>query len=794
MVRLYNDLARHRLNDTTGAGSFDFPTLKQGTDLVMAFRFQARIDGEYIETPRDVLGVTATISKVDARPTAGTFRLTTGVSTTAALDYNASAAAFQTGMATLYGAVALETVLVDGSWLVLFSGEIDDPSVRENVLSPSSFLRWTKEEQADGTWLYEFRAVQAPVAFTDTFERTLPEGPKVEIVQEGASVDGVLIPEIQALRLDPWFAGVYRLRRGNGRVSADLSIDDGPEEIQEAIQAWLTTSEIADGAELTVTRPASGTAHITFGGALAGEDEELITVEVVDAPVGDPTIVLPLTWHSLNTALRGKQSETFQLDLTWRLRDETAADDDLEAVYTVTGYRGPITIVPKLAPDNGLNVYPSWVRPTSPETYRPFSRDQIFFGSRHFISEPIAAFGTYVIPHNLDSEQLIVTAIDAGGLIRYESGVETSIVSPSAVEVTVGSPADLPVRILISTVGAEEHFLAHTHTLGDLPEVAALLAQIGARLTALENLLPSGSLTASDDTVAEIARWTLPTVSTVTPSRKPITIPETGILSLDTTKLRGGLLPAIHTTTAPADLPSMAVPPTEQQSGKVYRNVSGSSVIVPGGGGRPSASVPNNGLVGAAWDPVKRRGAWYPVALKAGTSSYYPSAFDLPLFELLVTAEQFRLRTRFRVEFGFDAAILKSSNRVRWQLLVEYGLPTAATSPGTPGPNLESITWDEANPAIDQTLYLGPTPTRHRIGLELERVLASGENMIKAEKSLYGARTVAGAPTAATFGIRARLARFDILDAPAFDGLLAVQGLNLPSGETDIQPGFAWIA
>ena len=793
-ARLYNSLRDKSLSDELGGGSIALPELVAGNDLLMRIRFAERVDGTWAQLKRRVASVQASIGFIDARPTGGTVKLKNGSSVTSALPYNVAASALDTALSGIYSGSMLEVISVDGSWLISSNIELDEPEPVQNMLSPRCKVRWWGDVMPDGSYLYQLRFVQAPLAFTDELRLTLPEGPKIAEVQAADLIDDFAIPAIQSLALDPWFQGTYKLKRGL-RVTPNLSPADGAEVLQAACQYLLTASEIEDGAELTVEDVGQDLAHITFGGALAGIGQDLLEVIVVDAPEPDPTIRLSLRSAAMAAALRGG-SITPQLEIRWRLYEETAADEDLERTMDVIGYRSQVTVIAPLNWDEmALWTDTEWARPLDATKYPPFSRDALFFGTRGY-AYTAASTGSHSVTHGLGTDRVTWDAVDGDGgfLPRSAEGVLATIPSPGVIDFVIASGVATPVEISMAALGQEEHFQGHTHGFGDLPEVEAAFLAMAARVAALEDMAPVGGLqVAAASTSAEIARWKLPPVSSVIPSRSAIVLPAAGIGALDDSKLRGVVLPAIHTVETPGTLPLPLPPaPLQSQCGKVWRNNSGAAVIVPGMGW-PSASVAANGLVGAAWDAVTGRGYWFPVALLSGTSSYYPLPFRLPLFELIVTEDQFRARTRFRLEVGFETAILKSANRGRWQFRTEYGVPVAAESPGTPGGNLQSITWDTSAPAINQTIYLGPVPTVHRFGLDVRRTVVGDANVFAGNATVYGATRVSTAPSGPNFAIRGFLDLFDTVDASAFPGLVAVRGLDVGAGDGDSQTGFAWI-
>lgn len=800
-IQLYNDLRLQTLGASEGASGFAFPTLVQGPDVVMGFRFHENTEAGWVTKPRDVRGVKLSLGKADARPTSGTWKFRRSGTTGASIAYNADGATMLARLRALFTTEQiLEAVAVDGSWLVISTVLLEGLTVTDNLLAPSSFVRWWYVLQDDGRYLYEFRLVQTPVAFTDQFISTLPPEPEVRRIQAGDDAGGTPVPEIQELRLDPWFGGVFRLKR-DLRRSGLLSAEDTAASIQIAIQSLLTEAEVEAGANLTVSWPANGQAWITFGGALAGIEENLLEVEVISAPVADPWVTLGMDSADLATALRGKTSETFQLELIWRVADATAAPSDEETVREVLGYRGAVTVLPRLNfPELAVRPEIDWMRPPSPSRYAPFSRDNVYFGSRHYVEE-IADDAATVIDHGLGTDLVHVQVWSATGVLltpgaEFVAEIETT----DSVTVTLADGADAPARAIVCAVAQEEHFREHGHAMAQVEGLLATLAALETRLALVEDAVPSGTLTVATDAPAgEIARWALPSVNLIIPSRKAAVIPSTGLLGLDTARMRGTVLPAIHTTDAPGTLPDpLPASPTLIQCGtggrgKVWRNESGGSITVPGVGG-PSFLVEDDGLVGAVWDAARGVGYWYPVRALAGTSSYFPIGFEASLFEVLVSEKQFRPRKRLRAEIGFDAAILKSANRARWDLVMEYGIPTAATDPGTPGANLSTIDWATSDPFLRVPIYLGPVPTNHRFGLDLRHVFDGEDSSFTAAYSAYGATAASAAVLpGATFGLRARLERFDTVDGAPFAGLVGVRGLNVGSGDGDSQAGFVWI-
>lgn len=110
-----------------------------------------------------------------------------------------------------------------------------------------------------------------------------------------------------------------------------------------------------------------------------------------------------------------------------------------------------------------------------------------------------------------------------------------------------------------------------------------------------------------------------------------------------------------------------------------------------------------------------------------------------------------------------------------WQVIVEIGAINRDATPGTPGSNLDSVTW--AAPVIASRLELTPVPKPARFALRIARD-ANGD--LTLEKTVYRSTTAGTAPAGANFAVRARLGLFDIDDqATEPKGLVLVRGLEV---------------
>lgn len=218
----------------------------------------------------------------------------------------------------------------DGSWII--SRGVPEISLSGysavgllSELRPVSFVRVRSTEIA-GQYRHEVRLMQAPLASRASFELIVPPAPSVREVQAGGTIATTIVPEIQALKIQPTFKGTYQLRRGFKRTR-ELSSEDGPEEIQDALSSLAD-----DGGSFSVSNPATNIAHITFNGEMAVIDQDLIEVAVFSAPPGDPTIILDLNTAEIAAALRGGAELKPELEIEVRIQDET----DPTKTYTHT--------------------------------------------------------------------------------------------------------------------------------------------------------------------------------------------------------------------------------------------------------------------------------------------------------------------------------------------------------------------------------------------------------------------------------------------------------------------------
>lgn len=211
------------------------------------------------------------------------------------------------------------------------------------------------------------------------------------------------------------------------------------------------------------------------------------------------------------------------------------------------------------------------------------------------------------------------------------------------------------------------------------------------------------------------------------------------------------LLPAVHdaSVTDVTELPAAS-------AGSVWRNTSGSDLLIPGGGGRKSQKVPNNGLF--AHDGR----AYYRVVAATG-DYYHPYEMERELWRVLLGDEQFpvggelsisgEVRTRMVGEFFDDDA----RNLGRVDIGGQYLLRCEAV------PVAGSVVLGAVSEAVllGQTrITLSPAMETFRWGLKIKR-----EEAAMVSSWLAYRKAEAGGDFSLPAAIRLRLVAFDVDDA-----------------------------
>lgn len=779
----YLNISTGKLSLTETGTAITLPHFVQGDSVVMGLRLAEQVDGVSFETQRVVTNVKASLGFVDPRPTSGYFVLrvgdgpyVTGTNETPKIANSALASEVQLALAGI-GLSNATVSFVDGSWIIsnsaseLVSLNLSGASASgaDSELLPLSFVR-VRELVRSGKYQYEVRLIQSPLASTSTFEAVVPPAPYVQEVQEGGSEATTVWPEIQSLTLPPAFRGTYQLVRGF-KKTAELSLDDGPEEIQTALAALAD-----EGGTFTVTNPKTNVAHITFGGSMEGIPQDEIEVRVFSAPDGDTTFVLDLNTAEVAAALR--KSDTVKPSLEIEISYEDV--NDPTTIHTTTTQRVPVTLVRDLN-WSGLEVAANidWLKPPFGESYVPFRLDQIITGTQNYT----APFGngvakTFVIPHNLATLSLLPPSVRNNSTGAYlVHGTDYRITAATTNSITILTLATAAwgtnaLQLVVGAAGPRAAFQAHTHTIAQVDGLGLILDDLGSRIETLETLLPDSSPSVdAAATSGPIASWKLPQPFLLFPTRADPT-KFTDVESIKESELprNGGLLPAVYTAGSATTVTAL---PGSPSVGVIYQDTSG-TVVLPGYLGRRSTKLADDELF--TWDG---RGFYRVAKIIAGESVYYPTDFDIELFRIPVSEKQLRLGRTFQVDFSLVAALFNANVSAQWGVIIDIGIPTKE---GSGASNLFAVNF--LAPSLDQTFIVSDVPSSHSFGLRISRKLVAAVDTLTVSKVLYNAEeTSATVITNNNFVVRARLSRFDTsnnLTDPR--GLLAFNGLDAALG------------
>ncbi|MGL5019842.1 MAG: hypothetical protein ACRDBP_17030 [Luteolibacter sp.] len=762
---VYANLTTRRLTTTLGGSAISFPAFVQGDKVRIGLRFAESLEGSPIEVQKIVTHIRASIGFVDARPTSGFFVLRVDGQDTAQIPHDATAGAVQTALA----AIGLDDALVgkqDGSWIIstglqeiALSGYSAGGLLSE--LRPVSFVR-VRSTLVAGQYRHEVRLVQAPLASTASFDLIVPPAPTVSEVQAGGASATTLWPEIQALKIQPTFKGTYQLRRGF-KKTRELSVDDGPDEIQDA----LTVLADDDGS-FSVSNPATNIAHITFNGSMAGIDQELIEVAVFSAPPGDPTIILDLNTAEIAAALRGAAELKPDLEIEVAIQDE----NDPAKTYTLTPFRAPISLIRELnweGLETAANI--DWLRPPYGRTYVPFTPDQIITGSQHYVT-PVGdgVNFSFTISHNLGTRDLHVTVRQNGGSRAIVDPLGVTLDGEDDLSITFAEAPPLNGYVVtISTAGPVSVFQTHGHTIAQIEGLQLILDDLGERVEDLETFIPTSLPSVSNTQQTVIAAWELPELFEVFPTRQKIEAKDVPSIKPADLPRVGGLLPAVHVD--PLVFTTVSVLPAAPSTGVIYQYTNTvAPLVIPGYLGRRSTKLNAPGFY--VWDG---RGFYQVEQIIAGEKVFYPSDFSRELFRIHVNGKQLRLGKRLSLDFSFVAAVFKSNTLVHWGVAIDIGLPSG--NPPSPS-NIADVTF--LPPSLDHSFMLTSIPSSHGFGLRVVRKIVDSVDTCVVDRVIYGAtEATATTMTTANFILRGRLVRFDTDDHQTDPrGLVAFNGLK----------------
>lgn len=648
----YYDLTTKRAYSSPQGGQpVNLPTLVAGESLRFHTWYRENRGGTVAEATPNIRAMKAVLGVVDQRPTSGTFKLDVDGETTAAITYSSTDATFasniKTALEALAGITDVTVTVRDGSFIIVFE---DDNTIERTItivanrLHPVSFVR-VRTYARGGVYEHELRCVVAPVAYASTFELEGSIVPTITTLREGTTVDDTVISEIQALYIPPNFNGTFRVVRDGTHRSDPLSRKSTIENIKDAMEDLLDP-----GGEWIITNPVDHYAYIEFGGDMAGENQTQMTIEVFQAPTEAHVVTLDTKTREMADLMQANDVSALTLEIHAEIEDP-----DDEGTYTWhTIYRTQVTVREAVDWDE-LATAPNidWLRPPTHFSYNAFSPGQVSNGQLHYTTTfGDGAASTFAIAHGLDvtNVQLIVTENATPGDFMV-AGTDYTWTRDSTNQVTITWLGTTPTaaQYLVTVLGLEQtsYFDAHTHLISEVDGLQDWMDSIEARMAQLESNTGGTIGTETGSEEEEAARWTLPTVWELYPSKTQPSRPESGALAdvdpleeADGKPVIGrakGLLPAVHDATVES-LPNPIPAASSTYQGKVYQNDGSARVLIPGSLGNRSVYAEVGDYVacdGRLWYPVEKYGNYVAHAI---TSDYATDA-DLFTFADIVEGE-----------------------------------------------------------------------------------------------------------------------------------------------------------
>jgi hypothetical protein len=357
----------------------------------------------------------------------------------------------------------------------------------------------------------------------------------------------------------------------------------------------------------------------------------------------------------------------------------------------------------------------------------------------------------------LGTRALHVSIRENAGGTRLLLPSEFAVTFPSDNEVEISFPEELPpptahaYAITITAAGPKSAFQDHHHSIGQVDGLGDALLALGLRITAIEDLLPAVNPAAQTGTTGDSLEIEIPDRMEMFPGKLASGV-DAAAADKDASKLPkpAGLLPAIHDATVePITVP---LPSASAGEGMVYRNDSGSPLLVPGGLGRRGGYLDAGGFAGSDGR------VWYRLSRDGSTNSFFPLDFERELFMLHINDQMLRAGTKFTLEFKLALRLFNATTRAQYLLRIDVGTAPGQSTPAPVGENLENVTW-VANPLLSQQIILSGLKITHRFGASVRRDI-NGD--LHADKMTYGNWTAAAViPPSASFALRARLIAFD---------------------------------
>ena len=759
---LYGNISKKTASYTIDGPAADLPKVVQGDVFTVAVRLTETSNEITTVTRPAVSYARLAYGPIDVAPTAGTFKMVVGGVTSGVVTIGSSAAsvaAVLNAMAT--PATGWTVDLNRDSYIVSRNSAWTATSgitIEENKLEPESFVRVTSWS-ANNLFYQELRPMQSPLAYTSAFALIVPPAPTITRVVTGYRDDttGVVVNEVQRLYIPPQFDSAFQIYRGASRTKL-INRDDGVAEIETALNAGCTTK--GSGERFLVTNPLPYTADIEFAGAMGGISQSLLTVQVPISPQGDITFDLDLNTQGMLAALRDNFEVTHPLTCEVGINYGTIATPN---VKYVTVFQQNLTVQADgawtgLAAAQRIN----WLNPPQPVNYIPFTTDQVITGIQSFTAV-VTGSGPWTIAHNLGTEAIHVTVrenISNGYLLGNENDYTVQTATSQSVIVTkvTGTVPTAGWAVMISSAGPTSAFLAHTHTVAQVVSLQDLLNALTNRVSVLEASAVPYSLTGSSTT-------TVPYEIPLASRQAVLFSGGQGTWAAQDSILQITAVPGVH---PPQLLPALSVTvstaassaiPTATTVDLVRAYTSGLNILIPRIGLIPGVRLPSGlAYIGAE----SARGLVYQVEPAGTDRTYYPRAYEVPLFEVPLNDRNFKAGTKARLQFDLHLQSKAANATGQWFCVIDCGTVTSVATPATQGSNISDITWS-STPILAQPLLVTGEPVVHELGAE---VLATTATLLAANAFAYGvwSPVTASAPATRNFILRGRLARFDVAD------------------------------
>ena len=760
---IYADLSRRTLCTADG-GIATLPQLTLGDKATFALRLLNQDTSAVYSTDLKVRSLRASIGPVAACPIIGAFSLkfdagTESVMMPIDLTVDAlKAAVLALAESETYPLAEVLTGTQPGVWLLRFNYVGAVPlHVGTSRLFPRAFIR-VRAFQTNERWWHEVRLIIAPYAFVNVFYRVLAPPPTVTRIRAGneGDTDTPAQNEVQKVHIPKTFSGTYYLGF-NYRTSRILGTEDGPDEIAATLNAMWS-----DGAtRFVATLPETDEIYVEFLGLLGKAPQELMSVSVNTFHAGDISFDLDLNNSDLAAALRASPSVQVPMEVEVEaVGDDEDPDDPAVPGRIMTLFTAPVTIVREQIWEE-LAVVPAinWIRPPQPKNYIPYGQNQVITGAQNYVA--CIGNGTataIVIDHNLGTEALHITVrenISNGHRIPDNDYEVVFTDTNSLTLIFPTAPAANSLAATISTAGPTSAFVSGlTVTIGQVELLEDRLHNLGLRVGAIEDLLPSVTPARSDSTASSTSvEFEISDLSEMLPGNFGSDF-SADAAAKDAKLLprANGLLPAIHDATVEniaTPLPSPAL-----CAGRVYVNSGSTEILVPGGLGRRGSHLEPGGFAGSDGR------VWYRLTRDGDTNSFYPTDFEREFFMLPVNDQMLRAGKKFTLSFKLALQTFKATTRAQYILVIEAGSAPGQTSPSPVGENLADVTWRDT-PLLSQRIIVTPGKVTGIFGCAIYR---DALGSISADQMSYNNWTAAhagSAPETANFTIRARLKEFD---------------------------------